>query len=109
MNALAYIGALESILFIGGIIYAATLWADGILPALLRLGNGLAKRKIALFAKGDNASSLRPFCLSLLPACELELCRHLPFGQRNRGCAPGRVAVILMSKRVGPGVAGRDR
>ncbi len=59
MNALAYIGALEGILFIGGIIYAATLWADGILPALLRLGNGLAKRKIALFAKGDNASSLR--------------------------------------------------
>jgi len=59
MNTLGYIGALESILFIGGIIYAVALWMNGVLPALLRLGNGLAKRRIALFAKGDNASSLR--------------------------------------------------
>jgi hypothetical protein len=59
MNLLVYIGALETILFIGGIIYAVALWAKGVLPALLRLGNGLAKRKIALFAKGDNVASLR--------------------------------------------------
>lgn len=59
VNALAYIGALESCLFIVGIIYAVALWANGVLPALLRLGNGLAKRKIALFAKGDNVPVLR--------------------------------------------------
>ena len=59
VEALAYIGALESLVFIVGIIYAVALWANGALPALLRLGNGLAKRKIALFAKGDNVSSLK--------------------------------------------------
>jgi hypothetical protein len=58
-NWLAYFGALRSLLLIVGIIYAVALWAKGVLPALLRLGNGLAKRKIALFAKGDNVSSLR--------------------------------------------------
>ncbi len=59
LNTLAYVGVLESILFIGGLIYALTLWARGVFPALLRLGNGLAKRRIALFAKGDNMSSLK--------------------------------------------------
>lgn len=59
MNAFGYIGAIESILFIGGIVYAVALWANGVLPALVRLGNGLAKRKIALFAKADNARSLK--------------------------------------------------
>jgi len=59
IKALAYIGALESLIFIVGMIYAVALWANGVLPALLRLGNGLAKRKIALFAKGDNVSSLK--------------------------------------------------
>jgi len=58
-SALAYIGAFESLLFFLGIIYAVGLWASGVLPALLRLGNGLAKRKIALFAKADNLSSLK--------------------------------------------------
>jgi len=43
------------ILFIAGII----TWIAGISPALYRLGNGLAKRKIAVFAKGDNVSSLK--------------------------------------------------
>lgn len=34
------------------------LWLRGIAPVLIRLGNGLSRRKIAIFAKGDNASSL---------------------------------------------------
>jgi hypothetical protein len=34
-------------------------FARGIIPAIWRLGNGLARRKIAIFAKGDNALSLR--------------------------------------------------
>jgi hypothetical protein len=38
-------------------------WGIGIFPALLRLGNGLANRKIAVFAKGDNLVSLRDLLL----------------------------------------------
>lgn len=39
-------------------IRVAILWARGVLPVLLRLGNGLANRKIAVFAKGDEQHSL---------------------------------------------------
>lgn len=39
-------------------ILAFIAWSRGIFPALLRLGNGLAKRKIAIFAKSDTLSSL---------------------------------------------------
>lgn len=46
--------AIAIILLVVGIV----VWVKGIAPALLRLGNGLAKRKIALFAKGDNLGSL---------------------------------------------------
>jgi hypothetical protein len=56
---LGYIGLVETAILIVGIIYAIVLWVRGVFPALLRLGNGLAKRKIALFAKGDNGSSLK--------------------------------------------------
>jgi hypothetical protein len=59
LKTLAYVGAFESILLILSVIYAVALWTRGVFPALLRLGNGLAKRKIALFAKGDNMSSLK--------------------------------------------------
>lgn len=58
-NILAVVGAIETIVLIFGIVYAIFLWVRGILPAILRLGNGLAKRKIAIFAKGDNVSSLK--------------------------------------------------
>lgn len=58
-NTLAIVGAIETIVLIFGIGYAIFLWTRGILPAILRLGNGLAKRKIAIFAKGDNVNSLR--------------------------------------------------
>jgi len=34
---------------------------------------------------------------------------HLPFGQRNHVWAQSRVAVTLRNRRVGPGLAGRDR
>ncbi|MBX7488733.1 hypothetical protein K3177_09415 [Qipengyuania sp. GH25] len=39
-------------------LYAVWLWLRGLLPVLLRLGNGLAKRRIAIFAKGDVVDSL---------------------------------------------------
>lgn len=38
---------------------AIVAWFKGILPAVLRLGNGLAKRKIALFAKSGDSESLK--------------------------------------------------
>lgn len=44
-------------------IAAVVLWAAGIAPALLRLGMGLARRKVAIFAKGDMADSMRSLLL----------------------------------------------
>jgi hypothetical protein len=58
-TGLSWIEKLEALLFVEGVVYAVYLWASGIFPALLRLGNGLAKRKIALFAKGENMTSLK--------------------------------------------------
>ena len=49
----------ETILFLIGTVTIIYTFAKGILPAVWRLGNGLAKRKIAVFARGDNAASLR--------------------------------------------------
>jgi hypothetical protein len=60
---LEFAGAIETAILVIGLIYALTLWARGILPALIRLGNGLAKRKIAIFAKGDNMASLKGLLL----------------------------------------------
>jgi hypothetical protein len=55
---LGIIATIETIVLVVGIVCGTILWFRGIFPALLRLGNGLAKRKIALFAKGDNLTSL---------------------------------------------------
>lgn len=51
-------GYLSTIIVIVSVIAGVIIWLRGISPALYRLGNGLAKRKIAIFAKGDNAVSL---------------------------------------------------
>lgn len=55
---LGVIATIETIILVVGITWAVVLWIRGIFPALFRLGNGLAKRKIALFAKGDSLTSL---------------------------------------------------
>jgi hypothetical protein len=34
-------------------------WVNGVWPAIYRIGNGFARRKIAIFAKADNAISLK--------------------------------------------------
>ena len=60
---LAAVGIAESIVLIGGLIYGVVLWTRGIFPALLRLGNGLAKRNIAIFATSENSASLRRLLL----------------------------------------------
>ena len=44
-------------------IAAVVLWFSGIAPALLRLGMGLARRRVAIFAKGDVAGSLKSLLL----------------------------------------------
>ncbi|MBI1979903.1 MAG: hypothetical protein HYS58_03995 [Elusimicrobia bacterium] len=59
LQVLAVVGIIETIILIVGLVWAFSLWVRGISPALFRLGNGLAKRKIALFAKGDNLASLK--------------------------------------------------
>ena len=46
------------VVFLVVLIAAGVLWFTGIAPALLRLGMGLARRRIGIFAKGDMAGSL---------------------------------------------------
>jgi len=62
-DVIHYTETIETIIFIGLFIYAIVLWGNGIAPVLYRLGNGLANRKIAIFAKGDNRSSLKNLLL----------------------------------------------
>jgi len=59
LNAVVVVGAIDTVILLLAIFWTIALWARGILPAILRLGNGLAKRKIAIFAKNDNLTSLR--------------------------------------------------
>lgn len=61
------VGTIETIILVVLLITAFVLWCKGIYPVLYRLGNGLANRKIAIFAKGDNKASLK----SLLMDSEL--------------------------------------
>lgn len=56
---LDFISYISTIIVIVGAITGVIIWIRGISPALYRLGNGLAKRKIVIFAKGDNAVSLK--------------------------------------------------
>lgn len=63
MNGVTFIGTIETVVLILLTAYAIILWIKGIAPVLYRLGNGLANRKIAIFAKGDNRSSLKSLLL----------------------------------------------
>lgn len=60
---LTVVGTIELIVLLVGGGYAVYLWVSGIAPILYRLGNGLAHRKIAIFASGDNLASLRQLLL----------------------------------------------
>jgi hypothetical protein len=57
------LGYLSTIIVVIGLIYGAITWFRGILPAILRLGKGLARRKVAIFARGDRLISLRNLLL----------------------------------------------
>jgi len=52
-------GYISTVIVIVTSLLAVAAWFKGILPAVLRLGNGLAKRKIALFAKPKDSESLK--------------------------------------------------
>lgn len=53
------IATIETLVVLVGIGWTVCLWIRGISPVLLRLGSGLAKRRIAIFAKGDHLASLQ--------------------------------------------------
>ena len=54
--------ASTAIIIIAAIV-AIVLWVQGIAPVLIRLGNGLAKRKIAIFAQGDALTTVESLLL----------------------------------------------
>lgn len=47
------IRGVTTLILIAGIIYSFYLWARGILPVLYRLGTGLSRRRIAVFAEEE--------------------------------------------------------
>lgn len=53
-----WLGYISTIIVLLSIIAAVVFWIRGIFPVLVRLGNGLSRRKIAIFAKGDALISL---------------------------------------------------
>lgn len=58
MTILNIIGTITTIWGLVTILWVLVTWITGLLPAIIRLGNGLAKRKISIFAKSNNLSSL---------------------------------------------------
>jgi hypothetical protein len=57
------IGIAQTIFWLVVIVFGAWGTLSGILPVLIRLGRGLAKRQIAIFAKGDRLQSLKNLLL----------------------------------------------
>ena len=58
-----FLGYASTIIVFVGFFVGLVTWFKGILPVILRLGKGLAKRKIAVFAKGDQLTSTRNLLL----------------------------------------------
>jgi len=63
VDFLDWVGRVTTIVFLLTLVYGIYAWSKGILPALIRLGNGLSKRKIAILAKGDHLRSLESLLL----------------------------------------------
>lgn len=59
LSVIGIVHFIEPIFVIVSIIITLYAWTKGILPVLVRLGIGLSKREIAIFAKGDNFNSLK--------------------------------------------------
>lgn len=62
-----WLGYISTVVVLISSAYIFILWVRGIAPVLVRLGNGLSRRKIAIFASGDNLRSLE----DLLHDCRL--------------------------------------
>jgi hypothetical protein len=58
VSFLDWVSRVTAVIFLVTLIWGIYAWAKGILPALIRLGNGLSQRKIAIFAKGDHLTTL---------------------------------------------------
>lgn len=71
-SVLDCLGYLSTLIVLCSAIYAGWLWFRGIAPVLVRLGNGLSRRRIAVFAMGDTLKSFE----ALLHDCKL-------FGRSN--------------------------
>lgn len=52
----AIIGGISTIIMIGGFLYTIFLIFKGVLPVWYRIGNGLSKRKVAIFADQEYSS-----------------------------------------------------
>lgn len=64
ITALDWVGRVTAVIFLVGLIWGFYAWfIKGILPPLIRLGNGFSKRRIAIFAKGDHLRSLENLLL----------------------------------------------
>src|SRR5258706_10728614 len=59
LDLLDWIGRITTALFVIALLAGIYGWSTGIIPAMVRLGNGFAKRKIAIFAKGNQFVSLK--------------------------------------------------
>ncbi len=58
LKILDTLGYLTTIAVIVSLILGFIAWLRGIRPAVIRLGNGLSKRKISIFAKAEFSASL---------------------------------------------------
>ncbi len=58
IDILDWVSRVTTVIFLVTLIGGVYAWVRGILPALLRLGYGLSRRKIAIFADVDHMGSL---------------------------------------------------
>jgi hypothetical protein len=58
IDVLDWVGRVSAALWLIAIIVGISGWVNGIRPAVIRLGTGFAKRKIAIFEKGDSLKKL---------------------------------------------------
>src|SRR6266581_5040796 len=59
LDLLDWIGRVTTALFVIALLAGIYGWSTGIIPAMVRLGNGFAKRKIAIFARSNQFVSLK--------------------------------------------------
>jgi hypothetical protein len=69
LDFIDWVGRVSEALWLITLILGGAAWARGILPVVWRLGNGLSKRKIAIFA--DSTGQDLPVLRSLLSSSKL--------------------------------------